>query len=75
MLSQRSHFLQAFPIDFLPDGGPSQAALCQQKRGKGGQIEWQQNREAKGDEGKGKRRGGLEKNKGKEICVFHTGIM
>lgn len=75
MLSKRSHFLQAFPIGFLPDGGPSQAALSQQggwgrKNGRG----TGKGREEKREWGKGKGRGNLEKKKEQFMC-FQSGIM
>ena len=63
------HFLL---ISFLM-AVPPRPPCVNKSGGRGGQIEWQQNREAKRDEGKGKRRRRLEKN-GKEICFsyWHT---
>lgn len=57
-------------ISFLM-AAPPRLPCVNKSGGRGGQIEWQQNREAKEDEGKGERRS-LGKKKMEERFVFFT---
>lgn len=61
------HFLL---ISFLM-AAPPRLPCVNKSGGRGGQIEWQQNREAKGDEGKGERRSLGKKKWRRDLCFTH----